>query len=401
MLPSVRGRELRRIEGNGDDIAARGVAMQDLGDRMQKAANALQMIADGSIGKGLSIDKLKGAASDVYSDLKAAGVRYSPSGAALAAYGNALAEVKSPMSRIVDDCEDSWVRVRIASTALEEATQNGEDTEAQQSEFDNAVIAWRSDRSGYDGYYDTWDAAYQAAKSGLKDANDNGAEDGWLDNALPALEVLGWVLMAVGVVLAVAACIIGAPWLLIAGAIVGLLALANTFALYKGGRADETDLAFAVVGVIPFGKVFGAFRGTTKLTGVLGGFIGLGGQTSRGTVTALLSRGNAAEVFHGAGNLNRHGSQVLRTWFGNTGGPSVLNRLLYGFDGAAGAHFADAAADLSRKARGNLSQFLNGANGNSGLAGLMGEAGTLDRVVNVIDNPIKAATGIASQFGWI
>lgn len=402
MLPSPRGRELRRIEGNASDIARRGRDMKDLGDRMQMAANALNQIANGNVGKGLSIDKLRDAAEDVYSDLKKAGVRYSPSGEVLADYGDALESVQSPINTLVTDGASSWQIVRWRSIALEEATQAGDDTAELQLSFDRAVSAWREDVRGYDGYYDTWNSAYNAARSGLKDANDNGVKDSWLDNALPALEIIGWVLTAVGVVLAVVACIIGAPFLLIAAAIAGIASLIVTIALYAGGRADGNDIFWAAFGVFPFGKAFSAFRGLSKVSSVFGDLIGLGSKATRGAVQGLLSRGGVAEVFHRGGTLNKHGSRVLRDWFGGTGGPSVLHRLLQGFDGATGAHFSNAAAGLSNKARGNLFQFLNGSNGSPGIAGLIDDApGAIDKVLNFVDNPVKTVTGIADQFGWI
>ena len=130
--------------------------------------------------------------------------------------------------------------------------------------------------------------------------------------------------------------------------------------------------------------------------------VGMGGTASRGMVNGLLSRGGAAEVFHGSGLLNQNGSRVLRNWFGETGGPSVFNRLMQGFDGAAGAHFADAAADLSNKGRQNLTQFLGGANGSQGIATLMDDAGgTTTQILNFVDNLGKSGGGAAHDLGWI
>lgn len=416
MLPSPRGRELREISGNAEDIAQRGRDMVNLGDRMQRAANTLNHIASGTVGKGLSIDKMRDEAEAVYSDLKTAGIRYSPSGAVIRDYGVTLGEVQQPVRSLVEDCESRWATVRTRSLALEEAEQAREDTASLQSSFDLAVDAWEDEARNYDGYYDTWDAAYNAAVNGLEDANSSGVSDSLLDNALPVLDAISVVLSIAGVVLAVVACILGGPFVL-AAALVGLAALGVTLLRAAGGRADGSDIMWSAIGVFPFGKAFGTIKGIAGASGFLGklgaagsgglgmltDIVGLGGTTSRGLVTSLLSRGSAAEVFHAGGQvLNQNGSRVLRQWFGDTGGPSVMHRLLQGFDGATGAHFADAASGLSAKAQNNLAQFLGGPQGSHAVANLMNNpGGSVDQVLNFVDGLGKTAGGAAHDLGWI
>ena len=92
----------------------------------------------------------------------------------------------------------------------------GDDTEALQTAFDLAVEHWSDRAVPDDTYYDSWNSAYEAARTGLEDANDNGAEDSWLDNALPALDAISVVLSVAGVLLVVAACIVGGPFVLVA-----------------------------------------------------------------------------------------------------------------------------------------------------------------------------------------
>lgn len=415
MLPSPRGRDLLEIPGDAADIAERGRAMVDLGDRMQRAANTLNHIASGTVGKGLSIDKLRESAEEVHTDLKIAGIRYSPSGAVIRDYGDALGEVQQPIRTLISNASGKWETVRSRSIALETATQAGDPTDSLQASFDTAYEDWVDESRGYDGYYDTWNGAYNAAVNGLEEANDNGAEDSWLDNSLPVLDALSLVLQVVGVVLAVAACILGGPFIL-AAALVGLLALGVTLLRAAGGRADGADIFWSAVGVFPFGKAFGAIKGITAASGFMGrlaaggrgalnmltDMVGMGGVASRGMVTGLLSRGTVADVFHAGGQLNRNGSQVLRNWFTSTGGPSVMHRLMQGFDGATGAHFADAAADLSNKARQNLTQFLTGPNGSAPIAGLMNDAGGgIQQVLNFVDSLGKTGGGVAHDLGWI
>lgn len=409
------GHDLVTIYGEADDITSRGRKMVALGDQMQKAANTLKHLADGTVGKGLSIDKLQESAEGVYSDLKKAGIRYSPSGEVIAAYGEALTTVQAPIITIVSNCESLWETVRTASTALDEAENTGDDTATLQTAFDEAVWAWNTEARRYNAHYDTWSAAYENARSGLQDANDNGVEDSLLDNMLPALDVISVVLTWAGIALAIAACILGGPFIL-AAALIGLAALGVTLLRAAGGRATGEDIMWAAVGVFPFGKAFGAIKGVAAASGfvgrlsaagrgglsMLGDVFGLGGGSSIRSLNGLLSRGNVAEVFHGSGALNRNGSRVLQEWFSNTGGPSVFNRLMQGFDGATGAHLADAASNLSNKAGDNLMQFLTGPNGSQPIADLMtAGGGTVDNVLNFVDGMGKSGAGFAHDMGWI
>ena len=411
MIESPGGNELRTISGNASDIETRGHNMADLGQRMQEAANALNQIASGTVGRGLSIDKLRESAQDVHVDLKKAGVRYAPSGTVLEAYGKTLGEVQQPIISIVNTCESLWGTGRTASQALEEAEASGEDTGEVQTAFDAAVTAWEDEARLYDPHYTSWNTAYNTAVSGLEDANENGVEDGFLDNMLPALEAIAFVLMIAGFVFAIAACIIGGPFIL-AAALVGLASLGVTLLLAAGGRADGGDIFWAAVGVFPFGKAFSAFKGVAAasglggralaglsgLGGMAGDMIGLGGRSGRSALQGVLNSGLTADVFHAGGTvLNRNGSRVLREFFSNQSMPSVFQRLMQGFDGAAGANLADAAAGLSNKGRQNLAQFLSGSADGSALAGLMNDAGGFgNQVANFLDNPFKAGAGLAT-----
>lgn len=416
MMPTPRrALPLQVISQNGATIRDRGNAMRDLGDRMQEAANTLNHIASGTVGKGLSIDKVRESAEDVYSDLKTAGIRYSPSGAAIARYGQVLTDIQGTVSSIIDDCEDLWLAVRNTSEELETATQAAQPTDEAQSAFDLAVYAWRNRADDYHSPYDSWDDAYNTALDGLQDANENGVEDSWLDNALPALEVLGTILTYVGAALAIVACIVGGPFVL-AAALVGLAALGVTLLLAAGSRADGGDIFWAAFGVFPFGKAFGAIKGIAGASGAAGrlgaagngvagmatDLVGLGGRTGIRTVSTVIESGTAARILHGSGAVNQHGSSVLRSFFRGMDGPSVFQRLTQGFDNAVGSHFAEGAGALSHAARSNLSQFLGQSGGGRVIADLMSDgSSSLGQVVNVIDNPIKTASGIASELGWI
>lgn len=298
-----RGNEIREISGDAAAIISRGRTMQSLGDRMQRAANTLQHLADGTVGKGLSIEQLRSDAEDVHSDLKTAGIRYSPSGAAVKAYGEALDDAQTALRPIISDCEALWEVVQSASSALAGADEEGED--AKQSAFDTAVAEWEAAARSYDGPYEAWDAAYETARDGLEEANESGVEDSRWDDFVGALDtfvtILGWV----GVALVVVALVIGGPIVAAIALVVGVVALLGTIILAVEGRKTGTDVAFAALSIVPFGKlaklgpvISGASRGS-RVSAVAAHF---GDDFIRGAQNLRSTRAAAAQAWSGMGN---------------------------------------------------------------------------------------------------
>lgn len=266
MPDSPDGREIERLESEGYDIWSRGRAIESLGERMQKAANTLKLIADEQVGEGESLEAIKGQAADVHADLKTAGERYSPSGTALKEYGQAVMNVRWQLNNAVAQAEAAWEVVQSRASSVEDAhdVPKGEDgsTTARdaarataEQNLGTAEGEWRIAAIAFDGFYDTWERAYDTAVTSLQSANEDGVEDGFWDNALPFIEALVTVLEWVGVALLIAALVIGGPLIGVLAAIVAVITLIGTIVLFAKGRKNGQDLAFAIIGVIPFGKL--------------------------------------------------------------------------------------------------------------------------------------------------
>lgn len=269
------GRRVRHIDGEPATISLRATEIEDLGDKMSRAAATLQLFADGTIGRGESFDKIREQAQEVYEDLRVASERYRPSGSALADYATSLTTVQSSTDWRVDGADRTWPDVRDASRALsaaegdqrdfdrtaddeEESTTPRPTTDAEQSAFDSAVDSWETYWSAYDAPVETWESAYELAVGSLQRTNENGVSDGFWDNAMPFVEGMLTVLFYVGIALMVVAFFVTGPLALLAGvlaAVAGVMSLMGEIAKMAAGRGDWTSVALAAVGVIPFGKL--------------------------------------------------------------------------------------------------------------------------------------------------
>lgn len=280
MPDTYGGRELLKVEGDAGAISSRAASIIDLGEKMSTAADTLQLFADGDLGVGDSLEKIREQAKEVYADLRTAGERYTPSGEALKAYGQALETVQDETDSLVTNAETAWESVNTASYALLEVQQaqeqhdqeaenkpagegDGEsaeprpDSSGEQSAFDSAVADWESYWGSYDAPVSTWEDAYETARDDLEEVNENGVEDGFWDNAMPFIEGALVVLQVIGfVALVIAICLTG-PIAAIAGVIAvvaGVLMLAGECAKFLGDRGSWKGVFVAAIGVIPFGK---------------------------------------------------------------------------------------------------------------------------------------------------
>lgn len=407
--------EILSIAGEASVIERRGIEIESLGDQMLAAASLLDSIDLGAECRGKSLDALKGDVTDVREDLRKAGERYQPSGTHIAEYARTLDGVQTTLSSLIPDLEALWSSYQTTAGSFEEDSRLPEPEEGESADDRTTAAdvegdhdAWKAKAVEYERAYDTWWEAYERARSGIQTANDDGVSDSWWDDQLPWLETLGTILSYAGIVLAVAACILGGPFILIA-AIVGLAALAVTVWKVSCGRGNGWDIFMAAVGVFPFGKAFSLFKAMRAAPGLatLGrGLLGMGGDMVgagwRGgsRLTGLLGEGRLGQVFHAGGDLNRHGTSVMRNFFNGLESPSMLSRLLRGGDGAWAGVIGDGASGLSNKAFNNLQTFL-GNTPNGGIMDDMLSGG--NAALDFIDNLGKAGTGFAydrSQSGW-
>ncbi|GLI27939.1 hypothetical protein ARHIZOSPH14_21810 [Agromyces rhizosphaerae] len=269
MDPTRLGRMIEWIEGHPGDITRRGDEIVDLGMQMRESAGLLEAIAEGAEGmEGLSVDALREVIGEVHEELRLAGERYSPTGLALKTYAGSLEEVQTGLRMLLDDCEQAWnayTARRLEYMSTPQPTPDPETGVVDATAHDDALLrreqahdAWEMLADDYDARYDTWEAAFERATDAIGSANDGGIEDSWRDDLAGFSDAALGFLQFAGIVLAVLAIIIGGPLIAVLGTIVGILTLVLTLYMKYYGRRSWGDVAWAVVGVIPIGKL-GAF----------------------------------------------------------------------------------------------------------------------------------------------
>lgn len=319
------------LEGDHGDIWTRGDQLVTLGETMDKTATSLKKISDGETQISEAIDTLREAAGEVHSDLTKAALRYSGTGKVLRTYAHALSTGQTKMTPLVTQIEEKHAAVQ-AAVAEENDAQGkvndygrtwaweDEPTDAQKDAADTALSEASSARSSlegdlddlwisYDQHFETWQDAYDTAVNGVEsaiEAADN--NDNWFDDALDMfVDLLGWVIVA----LVIVALFVAAPLAAVLMAVVAVLTvislLSHLYLLTKG-RATWTDIAFDVIGLIPFVKpAIAAIRGSSGVFNAASRFTALmnssGAQAAVGIARSKLThfmmhgvRGPAAQA---------------------------------------------------------------------------------------------------------
>lgn len=269
-LYSPKGREVRDLHGEPGAIRQRGNEITSLGEQMSSSAVTLKNLATDADGmKGESAKKIQEIVGDCYNDLDKAAKLYTPVGPVLTGYAATL-EYHQPLIRQrATDCEDAhnnfvsapgylegerpfWDRERGDSPEEKEAREDQEDQDAAKQQlkgaYDDALRA-------FDIEVDSWETAFNDAADKMEAAFENGIKDGFWDNVDGFVAGALTVLKYAGMVLAVAAIIIGGPIIGAIAAVVAVATLVLTIYSFARGHSSKTDLALAIVGVIPFGSV--------------------------------------------------------------------------------------------------------------------------------------------------
>ncbi|WP_214468381.1 hypothetical protein [Microbacterium flavescens] len=299
------GHELRQLEGEAEDIWTRGDAWVKLGNVMEQTAAELTAIGDSSIHKSKGTEKLAEMASESADDLESAGVRYRETGKALRTYANALEVAQTWLRRNLDAVEQAELTYQSAldakADALDaksslESTLPWEDdpTEAEKNaaarEVSTATTALTTATTNrntlwteFDQVFTTWSDAYDDAVDDIQQAMDTaGNNDGFWEFIDSALDVIGVVL----IVLSVIALIIGAPLTGLLGLVIlglTLLVVGLTLLQFAFGKATLSDVAWSLVGLLPFGIGKVLSRGAPVLSTVVRG--------GRGVTTAAIRSG--------------------------------------------------------------------------------------------------------------
>jgi hypothetical protein len=265
-----------------DAVAELAKFYRDMADAMEKTAGTLQKVADGdeSVGKGESVEKIRGTAKDVTGSLHQMTGRYRAAGDAMQGFHDAVGETSdrsggSIMALTWQALEDAVTAQGDLSSArglpdpAADAKAAGKDPTAD----DTSDSAKRVSRiSDGEGAVSAAKAKLRAAMDQLSDAGKTAADrmrgawdDGLHDSGwYKFIHMLIKILTIIGMVLAVFAILI--PGLGI-GAILGAIGAAMTLvaqvATFAMGEGNVFDLVMAVVGVLTLGIGAGITKATS------------------------------------------------------------------------------------------------------------------------------------------
>ena len=355
-------RRVHVIEGDAAGIVARGTEIESLGQQMKGAAGVLEAIADGATEeKGRSIEKIREQVGEAYEELHLAGTRYEPTGTAMKAYGDALSAVQLRLRPLVTEIETQYADLQAKQQAATEAAQAATSTQdfdptdtqaadahgrAETRQQETATSAQTAEGQlddlfeQFETQWDTWDVAYDAALGAVNDATTGNVSDDWTDNLAGVVEVIVEIVTVVGIVVAIAAIVIGGPILALVATVLAVVVLIGTAYLWLKGRKTGEDMIWAVVGVLPFGRLGKLFQAGQRSQAVkfLGGPVfdivdSVGSIRSlRGIRTAVDAMGSG----HGLGQAARAGlaSRVADTFsglrWGNGGFGNALTNIRTG-----------------------------------------------------------------------
>lgn len=309
---SPKGNDLMLSEGNADSIDVRGAYLRDLGESMEKTAESLKLIGEGTTQISEAVDNVRESASEIHGELSQAATRYSGTGEALVAYADVLRAAKRNMDPLVEEIQTAQTNV---STALEthrdaqsvvsdnnttwfwEEEATDAEKAAAQSDLDDAESTLSTARSAleglwaeYDAHFATWEEGYDEAVNGIDSAiTEADNNDGWFADLMK-------ILNAICIVLAVVALFVSGP---IAGAIliittvVAVVQLASDIYALSQGEGSWGDVIVGAVGILPFGRMtrvlgrgrsaFSAARGAGRES-FTGGLRAFGRGSGRQTV---------------------------------------------------------------------------------------------------------------------
>ncbi|WP_143103003.1 AAA family ATPase [Agrococcus baldri] len=293
MRSPIEQYELRALEGNAESITEHGRVLGVLADTMESTAERLVELGDSSMYWSQATDKLSTTAAEVEEDLRAAAVRYRLTGEVVEAYGKELDTAQDWINPNIENIRAAEEEYQSALQAVEEAKDDRdglarvwlwetEPTAEQTADAEDAVTTAEGTLSGaketrdalwstFETKFGDWSAAYDTAVDGIEDAMDSADNnDGFWEAFDNFLDVLGWVVLALGVI----ALVIGAPLTgLLALVIVGISAaiLIGELIQFAAGEATLSDVLWAGLGLLPFGAGKLLSRGAPALRPLING----------------------------------------------------------------------------------------------------------------------------------
>jgi hypothetical protein len=268
-------RQIQEFEGDGDEIWAQGNEVWQLGYRMKLASQTLRELSSGDDGQqGDAVDELRKKIGDADDKLALAAELYQPLGTALKTYGD---EVRSSIKTQVDtrfqDAHDKW-STYISLPGDKDGTDyflgigkpdEGSEEEAAQEAQDQAKLAawndWEDAAGFYDDAYDTWEDAWEKAVETIEDAFSDDLKDSRWEDVKGVIDIVLEVLKWAGLVVGIAALIIGGPIIAAIAAAIAIATLVLTLVMAIDGDGSWGDVGWAAVDLIPFGKAGKLFKG--------------------------------------------------------------------------------------------------------------------------------------------
>lgn len=274
-----QGRHICKFEGDGDATFTQGDEIWKLGNAMTLAASTLKTLADGDDHQqGEAVEELRSKVGDAHVQLDLAGKLYKPIGTALKGYGT---EVTNSIQSLIDtkyqEAHDAWtlyqglpgdkdgrsyfLGIGKPDEGSPEADQHEQEDQAKKQAWDD----WIAAAGAYDSAYDTWEDAWTTAVNTIDDGFSDDLKDSRWEKFKEflgaALEVLKWAGLVVGIL----ALIIGGPILAAIAAAIAVLTLIGTLILAFAGDRSWGDVAWAVVDLIPVGKLGKLFQAGEKM----------------------------------------------------------------------------------------------------------------------------------------
>lgn len=304
-LESPKGSPLQNIDGNPDDLLRSAKDLITSGEEMERSASRLEDISNGTSDlKSEAIAKLRENAGEVFPELRKAAIRYEGTGQALKKYAYALDRVQGALQLCTaEGGVDSYTSMGALITDIEDANQTAQTARSQEDTAEDSV----DDANGFLGLSEGTDEEKEEAKSDLtkataareeaeeelrelwgkfdgrvsywEDAYDEAVgeiEDAFkaADNDDKFLAGLVDVLSAVAAIAGLLALVVSGPLVAILGLIalgISLVLIAIEVGKFMNGDGSWADLGFAIVGIIPFGrvlgKVFTSLKGSKGFTG--------------------------------------------------------------------------------------------------------------------------------------
>lgn len=341
---SPAGREITTLYGDPGAIRRRGSEIISMGSRMIAGADFLQSLAEESDRqKGEAVEKLREIVGDTHHELRRAGNMYKPTGPILKTYADALSSCQPRVRQAVEECQIRWQSYQSAPgypsgerpwwAKEEDGSPEAESAAQQDAAKQRMYDSYAAQAQAFDREMDTWETAFDTAVSSIGTILDGSIRDSFWDNVdgfvASALEVLKWA----GIILAIAAIIIGGPIVALLASIVGLLTLALTIYQYSRGDTGRTELVLAILGAIPFGSLGKLAHGRQGLTAIAGDTF-MAFKPSSWTAAAGQWNTLKTAFSLGGGGLNGLTSSASKLWtMSNSNGVGdILTRFMFGKD---------------------------------------------------------------------